>query len=110
MPPSCGVSSVASSSAIFSRLLARQLAEVALAAEAEELGVLPAAHRLAEPLHRVELDQVGVALVDRAQLELGLEAGVVEVVLLVELGEEAVGAGAVAVQLAVRERALAHGA
>ena len=85
-------------------MLARQLAEVALAAEAEELQVLPAADRLAEPLDRLEVGQVGVALVDRAQLELGLQAGVVEVVLLVELGDEAVGAGAVAVELAVAER------
>ena len=48
------------------RELAGQLAEVGLAAEAEELRVLPAANRLAEPLHRAVLDQVGVALEDRA--------------------------------------------
>ena len=83
-----------------------QLAEVALAAEAEELQVLSALHRLAEALDRLEVGQVGVALVDRAQLELGLQARVVEVVLLVELGDEAVRAGAVAVELAVTERAL----
>ena len=91
-------------------VLARQLAEVALAAEAEELQVLPAVHRLAEALDRLEVGQVGVALVDRAQLELGLQAGVVEVVLLVELRDEPVGAGAVAVELAVTERSLAHAA
>jgi hypothetical protein len=51
-----------------------------------------------------------MALVDRAQLEVGLQARVVEVVLLVELGDEAVGAGAVAVKLSVTERSLAHAA
>ena len=45
-------------------------------------------------------------LVDRAQVEVGLQARVVEVVLLVELGDEAVGAGAIAVELAVTERCL----
>ena len=91
-------------------VLARELAEVALAAEAEELQVLAAVDRLAEPLDRLEVGQIGVALVDRAQLEVGLQARVVEVVLLVELGDEAVGAGAVAVELAVTERRLAHAA
>ena len=86
------------------RVLARQLAEEALAAEAEELEVLLAADRLADPLDRLEVGQVGMALVDRAQLELRLQAGVVEVVLLVELGDEAVGAGAVAVELALAGR------
>ena len=93
------------------RVLPRQLAEVALAAEAEEL----AGSRLPltvspRRLIVVEVGQVGVALVDRAQLELRLQAGVVEVVLLVELGDEAVGAGAVAVELAVAERSLGHAA
>ena len=91
-------------------VLPRQLAEVALAAEAEELQVLLALHRLAEALDRLEVGQVGVALVDRAQLEVRLQAGVVEVVLLVELGDEPVGAGAVAVELTVAERSLAHAA
>ena len=59
---------------------------------------------------RLEVGQVGVALVDRLELELRLQAGVVEVVLLVELRDEAVGAGAIAVELTVTERALAHAA
>ena len=87
----------------FLLVLARELAEVGLAAEAKELRVLAAADRLAEPAQRRSLHEVGVALVDRAQLELGLQAGVVEVVLLFQLGEEAVGAGAIAVELLVRE-------
>jgi hypothetical protein len=41
-----------------------------------------------------------VPLVDRRQLERLLEAGVVEVVLLVELGDEAVGLLAIGVELA----------
>ena len=92
------------------RVLARQLAEVRLAAEAEELEVLASAHRVADPLHRLEVAQVGVALVDRAQVEVGLQARVVEVVLLVQLRVEAVGAGAVAVELALGGRRLAHAA
>ena len=91
-------------------VLARELAEVPLAAEAEELQVRAAVDRLAEPLDRLEVGEIGVALVDRAQLEVRLQAGVVEVVLLVELGDEAVGAGAVAVELAVTERSLSHAA
>ena len=71
---------------------------------------MPAVDRRAEPLDRLEVDQLGVALVDRAQLEVRLQARVVEVVLLVELGDEAVGAVAVAVELAVAERSLAHAA
>jgi hypothetical protein len=49
-------------------------------------------------------------LVDRSQLEVGLVAGVVEVVLLVELCEEAVGSLAVAVELAFAGDWLAHAA
>ena len=87
------------------RVLARQLAQVALAAEAEELQVLAPWTVSPRRLTFGELDQVGMALVDLAQLELRLEAGVVEVVLLVELGDEPVGAGAVAVELAVGDAA-----
>ena len=47
-------------------------------------------------------------LVDRAQLEVGLVARVVQVVLLVELGEEAVGAASVLVEVALAERRLRH--
>ena len=90
------------------RVLAGQLTEVALAAEAEELPVLASTNALAEPLHRLDVRQVRVPLVDRAQVEVGLQARVVEVVLLVELGDEAVGAGAVAVELAVGEGGLGH--
>ncbi len=82
-------------------MLACQLAEVALAAEPEELQVLAPDDRLAEPLDGRQVDQIGMALVDRPQLELRLQAGVVEVVLLVELGDEAVCAGAIAVELTV---------
>ena len=49
-------------------------------------------------------------LVDRSQLEVGLVAGVVEVVLLVELRDEAVGSVAVAVELALADVCLAHAA
>ena len=83
------------------RVLAGQLAHVALAAESEELPVLASTHALAEALHRLDVCQVGVPVVDRAQVEVGLQARVVEVVLLVELGDEAVGAGSIAVELAV---------
>ena len=92
------------------RVLARELAEVPLAPEAKELEVLPALHRLAESLDGFEVDELGVALVDRAQLEIGLQARVVKVVLLIELGHEAVGSGPVAVELAVAERSLSHAA
>jgi hypothetical protein len=92
------------------RVLARELAEIALAAEAEELEVLAAAHRPADPLDGLDVGQPGVALVDRTQLELLLQAGVVEVVLLVELRDEAVGLGPVAVELAVAGGRLGHGA
>ena len=80
-------------------VLARQLAEIALAAEAEELEVLAPADCRADPLDRLEVGEIGMPLVDRSQLELGLVAGVVEVVLLVQLCEEAVGSLAVAVEL-----------
>ncbi len=86
-------------------LLARQLAEVALGGEAPQLadpGI--AVRRLAERLGLLELRQLGVALVDRRELELLLEAGVVEVELLVELGDEPVGPLAEAVEVGLRER------
>ena len=92
------------------RVVARELAEIPLAAEAVELHVRPPGDRLAEPLDRLEVDQLGVALVNRAQLEVRLQPRVVEVVLLVELGDEAIGAVAVAVELPVAERSLAHAA
>ena len=81
-------------------LLARQLAEVALGGEAPELGHAAVAVRgAAEGERLVELRQVGEALEDRGELELLLVARVVEVVLLVELGDEAVGPLAEAIEV-----------
>ena len=75
-------------------MLARQVADVPLAAEVPELAdAAVAVHRRADRLDALELGQLGVALVDLLELELVLQPGVVEVVLLVELGDEAVGAG-----------------
>ncbi len=91
-------------------VLARQLAEIALAAEAEELEILAPLDGRADPLDRLEVGEIGMPLVDRSQLEVGLVAGVVEVVLLVELCEEAVGSLAVAVELALAGDWLAHAA
>ena len=65
--------------------LARQLAEIALDGEAPELGyVTVPVGGAAERERLVELRQVGIALVDRAELELVLVPCVVEVELLVE--------------------------
>ena len=75
-------------------MLARQAAEVALAGEAPELG-----RRAFEPLRGVEPCQLLVPLVDLLELERLLVAREVEVVLLVELGDEAVGVVAEGVQL-----------
>ena len=58
--------------------------------------------RALEPLRGVELRQLLVALVDLLELERLLVAGEVEVVLLVELGDEAVGLVAERVELAGR--------
>ena len=81
-------------------LVARQLAEVALRGEAPELGHAAVAVRgAAEGERLVELRQVGEALEDRGELELLLVARVVEVVLLVELRDEAVGSLAKAVEV-----------
>ena len=90
-------------------VLARQPAEVALAGEAPELADAPVAvHRRAERLGALELGQVGVALVDRLQLEAVLESGEVKVVLLVELGDETVGAVAVRLELLRGRRRARH--
>ena len=84
--------------------LARELAEVALDGEAPELGDVPVSlRRPAERERLVELRQVGIALVDRAELELLLVARVVEVELLVEVGDEAVCALAEAVEVGAAE-------
>ncbi len=50
------------------------------------------------------LRELGVPVVDRLQLELLLDAGVVEVVLLVELGDEPIGALAEAIEVGGGER------
>ena len=74
------------------RLGARQVAEVALAGEAPELGLAVAscAGRLGQPGRGLERRQVGETLVDRLELEALLQARIVEVVLLVEGGDEPV--------------------
>ena len=69
-------------------MLARQVAEEALAREAPELG-----RRALQLLRRLEPRQLLVALVDLLDVERVLQPGEVEVVLLVEVGDEAVGAG-----------------
>jgi hypothetical protein len=85
-------------------LLPRQLAEVALGGESPELADPAVAVRgVAQRLGLLELRQLGVALVDGRQLELLLEPGVVEVELLVELGDEPVGPLAEAVEVGLRE-------
>src|SRR4029079_17639957 len=84
---------------------ARQLAEVALDGEAPELGdVAVSVGRAAQRKRLVELREIGEALVDRGELELLLVARVVEVELLVELRDEAVGPVAEAVEVGTAER------
>ena len=81
---------------------AREATEVALAGEAPQLahaeGRLSGCGR-PDALCRLDRRQVGVARVDRLQLEVVLEPGEVVVVLLVEVGDEAVGAVPVAVEV-----------
>jgi len=85
--------------------LARQLPEVALDGEAPELGDVTVPVRGSTERERlVELRQVGVALVERAELELLLVSRVVEVELLVQLCDEAVCALAEAVEVGAAER------
>ena len=86
-------------------LFARQLAEITLRREAPQLADAPVAVcHLAERLRLLEVGQLRVALVDRREVERVLEPRVVEVVLLVELGDEAVGLPAKAVQVDGRGR------
>src|SRR3990170_162119 len=89
-------------------LLAGEPAEVALAGEPPQLDRagprLRALGRGAELPAGVGRGQVGVALVDRLELEGRLQPGVVTVVLLVELGEEPVGLEAVLVGRGRHER------
>ena len=78
----------------------RQLAEMALAGEAPELADARVAVHLVPDLARdLRRGQVGVARVDLLEVERLLVAGVVEVVLLVQLRDEAVRLLAVGVQL-----------
>ena len=86
-------------------VVARQVAEVALAGETPELADARAAVD-GEPdrLHLFELGQVRVALVDRRQVEGVLQAGVMEIELLVELGDKPVRLLAIRVELPVRGR------
>ena len=77
---------------------------MALAGEPPQLAHPAAAvHRQADGLDHVDLRQVAVALVDRAEVERLLQTCVVEVELLVQLGNEPVGLLAVGVQLTVGE-------
>ena len=74
------------------RLVAGEVAQVALGREAPELADSPVAVcGLAERLRLLQPGELGVAVVDRRQLELFLVARVVEVELLVELRDEPVG-------------------
>ena len=86
-------------------VLLRQLPEIALAGEAPELAdAVAAVDGLADRAGLLERRQVGVPVVDRHEVECLLQAGEVEVVLLVELGDEAIDALAVLVELSWRTR------
>ena len=90
-------------------VLLRQVAEMALAGEAPQLPDSPVSvDRLAECLRPFELGQILVAFVDRLEFELVLEAGEMEVVLLVEFGDEAIGVLAVGVEVLRRGRRVRH--
>ena len=56
------------------RVLARELTEKAFSAEPEEFEVLLPMHGRADSPDRLEVGQVGMALVDRAQLDSRLQA------------------------------------
>jgi hypothetical protein len=86
-------------------VVACEVAHVALGGEAPQLPRAGAVGRLPEGLGSLQLRQLGVPLVDRRQVERLLVAGVVEVVLLVQLGDETVGLLTVSVELCGRERA-----
>ena len=104
--PSISASRVASSCRDLLALLARQLAEVVLAGEAPQLADARRRLTIAPSAFAVlEVGQLRVALVDRREVERVLEARVVEVVLLVELGDEAVGPLADAVEVDGRRAA-----
>jgi hypothetical protein len=81
-------------------VLTRDGTQVALAREAPQLPDGRAAVRCgADRLRALELGQVGVLRVDRLELERLLEPRIVEVELLVERGNEAVGPPAKGVEL-----------
>ena len=91
-------------------LLRGQLAHEAVAREAPELAQTPVAVHCGT--HRpgcLERGQIGMALVDRLDLECLLVAGEMEVVLLHQLCQEAVGLLPEAGQLARGRRPLWHG-
>ena len=75
-------------------MLAGQVAEEALARETPELGRCPG-----ETLRGVETRELLVPLVDRLDVERCLQSCVVEVELLVQLGDEPVGVIAQGVEL-----------
>ena len=86
-------------------LLAHEVAEVARARELPQLApAAVAVDRGPERERRVELRQALVALVDRRDVVRLLVAGEVEVGLLVDLGEEALGVSAERVDLPLLER------
>jgi hypothetical protein len=86
------------------RVLAGQVPEVALAGELPELAhPAVAIHRGADAVRPLERRQLGELLVDRLEVERVLEACVVQVVLVVDRGDEAVRLLAVGVQLALGE-------
>src|SRR6185503_19263936 len=85
---------------------AGQVSHVALAAEPPELTRAAAFDlgRRGEPAAGVQSRQIGEALVDRRELELGLQPREMEVVLLVERGDEPVGFVPVRLELCHRGR------
>src|SRR5439155_23388406 len=90
--------------------LARDAGEVSLAREAPQLpGASVPVDGGAYPLGLLDPREVGVALVDRLELERVLQPGEVEVVLLHLLGDESVGALAVDVELPFGRRGVRHG-
>jgi hypothetical protein len=92
-------------------VLARQVAEEPLGREPPEFPhSAVAVDRRADLLRRLERGQLGMALVDRLEVERLLVAREVEVELLVELGHEAVGFGPQLLQACFREGRARHGA
>ncbi len=90
-------------------VLARQPAEVALAGEAPELADAPVAvDRAPERLRPLELGEVRVPLVDRLELEPLLQPGEMEVMLLVQFGDETVGLLAVCIEFLRGRRIWRH--